>query len=204
MIKIKSKFILSIVLSLSLFSAGFVSNARTFNEYLGRSGEDSIYFHSTKLLFNQEYLDGIWEGLGDDGVGLWKYWGSPITNTEVTFGKSKIDFVTGDNYDFDAGCVGLTNMYDIGGTNLNGGDLDDFDGRIVYASIIMNPKTVKDYSKTEKKAILAHEVGHVLGLWHTASSSTASIMSAKSSNKGWKTSCQKEDKGDIEELYEED
>ena len=75
MIKIKSKFILSIVLSLSLLSTGFVANARTFNELLGRSGEDSIYFHSTKLLFNQQYLNGIWEGLGDDGVGLWKYWG---------------------------------------------------------------------------------------------------------------------------------
>lgn len=97
----------------------------------------------------------------------------------------------------------MANIFDSDGTNLNGDPASEFDssGEVTYASIYMNPTTINSYTSTEKKAIIAHEVGHILGLWHPASSSTKSIMSSNSGNSGWTTSLQSEDKDDIDEIY---
>ncbi|MGB8455403.1 MAG: matrixin family metalloprotease [Anaerocolumna sp.] len=199
--KNKVSITITTLLSLTLFIGLLPSNAtyaRTLEDVTGIP----IHFAYDEVDYNQDYLNGNWSGLGDNGAEMWDTACSEVICNEVSFSTSNLDIVTGDNYDFETGVIGVTNIFDSDGTNFND-SVSNFDesGETVYASIYLNPDMGSSYSTTLKKAIICHEVGHVLGLYHPASSSTSSIMSSSINNSGFKTSIQQYDKDDISDIY---
>lgn len=173
--------------------------ATTFNQAIGVP----IHWSSTTVAYNQDYLDGIWANLGDDAASMWDSACRELTCSLVSFSYSKLDIITADNYEFDVGVVGVSNIYDSDGTNLNGDLISEFDssGEISSAAIYMNPSPANTYTTTQKKGILGHEFGHCMGLWHPSSSTAVSIMQQGSTNTYWRTTPQTYDITDISSIY---
>ena len=53
---------------------------------------------------------------------------------------------------------------------------DPYSGTYTYAGISLNRTYMDGFSNTKRRAIIAHEVGHILGLAHYNSSSPRSLM----------------------------
>jgi|GEM_PF-4434663 hypothetical protein len=199
MFSVKRIFAFLVVL-IMISSISISVSATTFDDFIGVP----IHWGYATVKYNQsEDLDGIWLSLGDDAATMWDTASTEITCSQVDFSVSKLDFCTADNYDFDAGVVGESNIYDSDGTNLNGDPISSFNsnGTVTYASIFMNPDPPNSLTTTQKKGVLGHEFGHCMGLWHPSSSTQNSIMQQGSSNPYWKTTPQTYDKNDISKIY---
>lgn len=164
---------------------------------VGDYGASNQYYYITANAVNYGYTTSIKDAMSD-----WIYTTSrlgittPISYARTTTqSSSRMDIYYGNYYDDSLGIYGATSMYH-GSTCVGSPETGAPTVDWVWGKIKLNNPNFSAMSSVERKGVIAHEMGHVMGLAHVSDS--AALMYTY---EGGPNDARKDDLNGINYLY---
>jgi hypothetical protein len=139
-----------------------------------RTGTNQAY-----IKVNQDYLDEtdyLYQSYVDTARSRWNNASSRVYAIHASFSISNVDYATptetywinsvGESHKYEV--IAFTQWVNLDGVYLNHNNIASANRSVKYSAIYVSPydSTWDGYSETRRKAILAHEMGHVFCLGH--------------------------------------
>lgn len=168
------------------------------------SDGQSLRLYTSTMKFNQDSLAGdMWADQADNAARNWDFFGSPLTDDEVTY--SNADIIFKDGQTIYTWVAAECRSYDEDGNQFSSNPSTwssyGYDFETHYAIITADLDWGQQLGSTDRESILTHELGHAIGLGHPCSSGIVSIMQGDTSNSGARSSVTSGDKDAIKQLY---